>query len=70
MTAPYISSPAGVLAILCSVPAFFFWLEDRTKAKLFNYFPPLIFIYALPVIMSNTGVLPASSPVVTAGNGR
>lgn len=59
----YISSPIGVLTILCGVGAFFFFLEERTKWKLFNYFPPLIFIYALPAIFSNTGVLTQTSPV-------
>lgn len=63
MDESYISSPAGVLTILCGVAAFFFWLEKRTKAKLFNYFPPLIFIYALPAVMSNTGILTVDSPV-------
>ena len=63
MDEPYISSPAGILTVLCAVGAIFFWLEERTKAKLFNYFPPLIFIYALPAIMSNTGLLTNSSPV-------
>jgi uncharacterized membrane protein len=63
MDESYISSPAGVLTVLCGVAAFFFWLEEHTKAKFFNYFPPLIFIYALPVVMSNTGLLPSSSPV-------
>ena len=63
MDEPFISSPIGILTVVCAVPAFFFWLEDRTKAKLFNYFPPLIFIYALPAVMSNTGVLTTASPV-------
>jgi uncharacterized membrane protein len=59
----YISSPAGVLTVLCGVCAFFFFLEERTKWKLFNYFPPLIFIYAVPAIMSNTGILTNTSAV-------
>ncbi len=63
MDESYISSPIGVLTALCGVGAFFFWLQERTKAKLFNYFPPLIFIYALPAVMSNTGVLTNTSPV-------
>jgi len=63
MDESYISSPAGVLTVLCGVGALFFWLEERTKAKLFNYFPPLIFIYALPAVMSNTGLLTNASPV-------
>jgi len=59
----YISSPAGVLTVLCGVCAFFFFLEERTRWKLFNYFPPLIFIYAIPAIMSKTGLLTQSSAV-------
>jgi len=59
----YVSSPIGVLTILCGIGAFFFFLEERTKWKLFNYFPPLIFIYAIPAIMSNTGVLTKTSAV-------
>jgi uncharacterized membrane protein len=63
MDESYISSPVGVLTVLCGVGAFFFLLEERTQWKLFNYFPPLIFIYAIPAIMSNTGVLTNTSPV-------
>ena len=55
-------SPAAVMAILAAVAAFFFWLEQVTKWKLFNFLPPLLFIYALPVVLSNTGILPAKSP--------
>ena len=63
MDESYVSSPVGVLTILCGVGAFFFFLEERTRWKLFNYFPPLIFIYALPAIMSNTGILTKTSAV-------
>lgn len=58
-----ITNPVGVLSVLCGICAFFFFLEDKTKWKLFNYFPPLIFIYAVPAIMSNTGVLTQESKV-------
>jgi uncharacterized membrane protein len=61
MDEPYICSPAGVLTVLCGVGAFFFFLEERTRWKLFNYFPPLVFIYAVPAIMSNTGILAKTS---------
>ena len=58
-----IESPPGVLAALCGVCAFFFLLAKQTGWKLFVYFPPLIFIYMTPVVLSNTGVIPTSSPV-------
>jgi len=56
-------SNAGVLAVLAGVCAFFFFVEKRTGWRLFQYLPPLIFIYLTPVILSNTGVLPKSSSV-------
>lgn len=58
-----ISSSPGILATLAGICAFFFWLEKATGWRLFRYLPPLIFIYLVPVILSNTGVLPTKSPV-------
>ncbi len=58
-----ISSPAGVLAALAAVTSFFFYLEKKTGWKVFNYLPPLFFIYLVPVALSNSGVIPAKSPV-------
>ncbi len=58
-----ISSPGGVLAVLCAVAAFWFYVAQVTELKLFQYVPPLIFIYVTPVILNNLDVIPASSPV-------
>lgn len=58
-----ISSPGGVLAVLCAVCAFWFYVQQITGWTLFDYIPPLLFIYATPVILNNTGVIPAASPV-------
>ncbi|MBT8092379.1 MAG: DUF819 family protein [Gammaproteobacteria bacterium] len=60
-----IASPIGVLAVLCAVAAFFFLVAEVTKAKLFNYVPPLLFIYATPVFLNNLDVIPSSSVVYT-----
>ncbi len=56
-----ITSPAGVFFALAGIAAFFFWLEKASGWKLFEYLPPLIFIYAVPMILRNTGLLPESS---------
>ncbi len=53
---PYINSPLAVLAVLAGTAAVFFWIEHQTKWKLFSYLPPLMFIYALPLILSNVPV--------------
>jgi len=66
MESVLISSPIGVLAVLCAVAAFFFLIAEVSEAKFFNYVPPLLFIYATPVILSNLAiggrtVIPSSS---------
>ena len=58
-----ITSPIGVIAVLCAVAAFFFLLAELTGAKLFQYLPPLLFIYATPVFLNNLDVIPSDSPV-------
>ena len=68
MESVLISSPLGVLAVLCAVAAFFFLLAQVSEAKLFNYIPPLLFIYATPVFLSNLSagghtVIPNSSVI-------
>jgi len=63
MSESLVNSPGGVLAILCVVCGFWFYVQQITGWKLFSYIPPLLFIYATPVILNNTGVIPASSPV-------
>ncbi|MCL4306328.1 DUF819 family protein [bacterium] len=65
MTEPLLSSPASVLAVLAITAATFFWLERKTRWKLFEFVPPLLFIYLLPVAFSNGGIIPAKSPVYT-----
>jgi len=58
MDSPLISSPAGVMTVLVAVASFWFWLEKTSRWKLFEYLPPLIFIYATPVLLSNLGLIP------------
>ena len=58
MDSAVITSPAGVMTVLVAVVSFWFWLERRSHWKLFEYLPPLIFIYATPVVLSNTGLIP------------
>ena len=53
-----IESPVGVMAMLVAVVSFWFWLEKFSHWKIFNFLPPLIWIYATPVVLSNTGLIP------------
>jgi uncharacterized membrane protein len=61
MNSSLIDSPIGVMAALVAVVSFWFWLERATRWKLFEFLPPLIFIYASPVLLSNTGIIPFKS---------
>ena len=56
-----IATPVGVMAVLVAVVSFWFWLEKKSNWKIFNFLPPLIFIYATPVLLSNTGLIPYES---------
>jgi uncharacterized membrane protein len=61
MSTALVNDPLGVMTVLVGVVAFWFWLERVTRWKLFGFLPPLIFIYASPVLLSNTGVIPFES---------
>ena len=61
MNTTLVTSPIGVMTILVMVVAFWFWLERSSKWKIFEYLPPLVFIYASPVLLSNFGILPFKS---------
>jgi uncharacterized membrane protein len=65
MPEPLIGSPGGVVAVLCAVAAFWFFVEKQSGWTLFQYVPPLIFIYVTPVFLNNFGVIPSASPVYT-----
>jgi uncharacterized membrane protein len=59
---PVIADPVGIMALLAATVAFFFWLEARTEWAVWKVFPPLLPIYALPVVYTNTGLIPGKSP--------
>jgi len=48
----------GVMAIITMIPVFFIWLEKKTHWKIFNYLPPIIWIFLTPIFLSNLDVLP------------
>jgi uncharacterized membrane protein len=61
-TAPLVSSPLGVLAVLLFVLAGLFALKKVPAcARLFNVVPLVVFCYFVPTILSNTGVIPVES---------
>jgi uncharacterized membrane protein len=55
MDQAFVTGNAAILATLTGICAFYFWLEKATRWRLFNYVPPLVFIYLTPVLLSNSG---------------
>jgi len=58
-----ITPDAGILFILAGNASLWFFLEKQYRWKLFNFVPPLLFIYLLPAVFSNTGLIPNESGV-------
>ncbi len=58
-----IHSAHGTLLVLIGIAAFFFFLEKHFRWRIFQYLPPLIWIYMLPIALSNTHVIPLESPL-------
>jgi len=57
-----ITHPYALLAVLMLVPVFFIGLERWTKWRLFEYLPPVIWIFLFPILLSSLRVIPTSSP--------
>jgi uncharacterized membrane protein len=57
-----ISHPYALLAVLMLVPVFFLKLEQWTGWKIFEYLPPIIWIFLFPIVLSGFKVIPTSSP--------
>lgn len=52
-----------IVVILVAVPAFFFFAERRTGWGMWVFVPPLLWIYATPLLLRLIGALPEASPV-------
>ena len=55
-----------IVFFLVAVPAFYFFLEHRTRWGLWSYLPPLLWIYATPLLLRAVGILPDDSPLYGA----
>ncbi|MFW6084670.1 MAG: DUF819 domain-containing protein [Gemmatimonadota bacterium] len=68
---PIFTDLFGVMAVITMVPVFFLWLEKKTKWKVFDFLPAIIWIFLSPILLSNlhvipgidVSVIPRSSPV-------
>jgi uncharacterized membrane protein len=62
---PLFSDLFGVMAVITMIPVFFVWLEKRTRWRIFDFLPAIIWIFLAPIFLSNLNVIPRSSPIYT-----
>jgi len=64
METSLIHDPMSVAAFLAFIVGGIFWLSRREGLeKLFEYVPPVIFCYFVPMVATTAGITPADSPV-------
>jgi uncharacterized membrane protein len=62
---PLFNDLVGVMAVITMVPVFFIWLEKKTKWKIFDILPAIIWIFLTPIFLSNLNIIPRESPIYT-----
>ena len=60
---PLFNDLIGVLAVITMIPVFFLWLEKKTKWKVFDILPAIIWIFLTPIFLSNLNVIPMQSEI-------
>jgi uncharacterized membrane protein len=60
---PIFNDLIGVMTIITMIPVFFIWLEKKTKWKVFDFLPAIIWIFLAPIFLSNLNVIPRSTPI-------
>jgi uncharacterized membrane protein len=59
----FFTDPMSVFAFLATLVAVIFWLSGVKRfEKFFEYLPPVIFCYFLPMVSTTLGITPPSSP--------
>jgi len=62
---PLFNDMISVMAVITMVPVFFVWLEKKTRWKVFDVLPAIIWIFLTPIFLSNLNIIPRSSPIYT-----
>ncbi|UCG51310.1 MAG: DUF819 family protein [Candidatus Latescibacterota bacterium] len=57
-----ITHPYALLAVLMLVPVMFLGLERWTQWRVFEYLPPVVWIFVFPIVLSGLRIIPNSSP--------
>lgn len=60
---PVFTDLIGVMTIITMIPVFFLWLEKKTRWKIFDVLPAIIWIFLTPIFLSNVNLIPRSTPI-------
>ncbi|TNF77613.1 MAG: DUF819 family protein [Acidobacteria bacterium] len=55
---PIFTDLVGVMMVITMIPVFFVWLERKTKWKVFDFLPAIIWIFLTPIFLSNLSLVP------------
>lgn len=62
-TQAFFNDPMSVFAFLATLVAVIFWLSGVKRfGKFFEFVPPVIFVYFVPMLATTAGLTPAASP--------
>jgi uncharacterized membrane protein len=62
---PLFTDLVGVMAVITMIPVAFLWLEKKTRWKVFDILPAIVWIFLTPIFLSNLNVIPRSTPIYT-----
>lgn len=60
-TKALVTHPYALLAVMMLIPVLFFDLERWTRWRVFDYLPPVIWIFVFPIVLSSLRVIPTRS---------
>ena len=59
-----ITDPMALFGFLAALVALIFWVSELPRfKKFFEYVPPVIFVYFVPMLTTTAGITPADSPL-------
>ena len=54
---PIFTDLIGVMMVITMIPVFFLWLEKKTRWRVFDVLPAIIWIFLTPIFLSNLSIL-------------
>jgi len=63
-TTALLTDPMAVFGFLAAIVALIFWVSELPRfKKVFEFVPPVIYVYFIPMLTTTAGITPAASPL-------